>query len=99
MPRRADDGVLSNGVITRTVQVMRPVIDVARTRLHDFLPLLAVPNEGDAAGGQCSQDLVVRNAAAVFDHHQIDKVLDVRQPLASQQPDGNFPVNSHFLQS
>ena len=64
MLRRPDHGVLRDRVVIRAVQVVRPVVDLLRPRLHQFWILdfgFRIEEDRDAAGAEHAQDFFLVN--------------------------------------
>ena len=92
--RRPHDRVLRDGVAVRPVEVVRPLVDVSRTRLHGLPPLSVCLDVGNALGRENAHDLRRRHAAEVLGHYQVHEVLGVGEPLARKHVDRYASVES-----
>ena len=85
VPRRADLRVVGHGIVARIVQVVRPLVDLPRTRLHDLLSTRRRLHVGHAVGRQHAHHFVPATSPGVLDHEQVHEVVDVRQSPARAQ--------------
>jgi len=71
---------------------MRPFVYFGRPGLNRLLPLIATLETHNAAGGENTHHLVVRNLAEVLGDDEVHQVIDVRKPLAVEGIDRDLPA-------
>ena len=74
---------MSHGIVTRIVQVVRPLVYVFRPNLEFFRPLITIFDVSHAIRNQNAHDLLYGKIADVLRNNEIDHVIDIRQIIAA----------------
>ena len=81
-PGRSDPLIVGDRVVAGVVQVVRPLVDLRRPRLHHFRPAAVGLDAGDGTRGQNTHHLRMGYAAEVFGDNEVDEVVGVGKPAA-----------------
>ncbi|OQB80943.1 MAG: hypothetical protein BWX88_04426 [Planctomycetes bacterium ADurb.Bin126] len=90
--RRADAFVSGHRVAARVVEVVRPLVDVARARLEGPLPGLALARQQNALGGQHPHRLILLDGC--LRHDQVHRVVGVGQVVPVPAVGRDRPVQA-----
>ena len=96
--RRADLGVVGHRIATGVMQVMGPVVDVARTGFLVTRPPGGRTCHQDALGSENPEHLGARDLLGVVDDQQICQSINKWQFTAGQSTCGHMPINTPFEQ-
>ena len=90
-PGRTDHRIMGYGIATGVVEIMRPFVDLLRTRLANRLPYSGLLDIGDTVGGQDAHNFAHDNTVEVLRDNEVDEVVDVWQ-LVAAQPVDRYPA-------
>ena len=90
--RRADDGVLADGIVRGVVKVVGPVAVFSRRWLAGDGPTVVVSLAENALGGEDSEEFRFWDRILGFDNEEIDQIVDERKAVALKEIDGDSPV-------
>jgi len=92
--RRADDGIVGDGVVGGIVEVVRPFVDFLGAGLYGSCPRIAFLDVSRAVRTQHAHHFGRRDIAEVFGNDEVCEIVNVRQALALERIDGYFAVES-----
>ena len=85
---------MRNGVITRIVQVVRPLIRPSRGGLYELQPPAGPADHRNAAGYKYAHNLSSRNITETASNNKIHHIVDIRKGPAVKAVDADLAVNT-----